>query len=346
MLRSHSQASASLSNFLTTGIVFLRAVPRALRSYSRAISLFWVCEWSSCSLPSRAGAIHRSSVTVSTWWVSPTLQSFIHEIGSWNNRFKQLFEFGSLFASGRGIATAMPPAGPAVGASCPARSPLATARSRPRRPDRPPRRRRPRPARRDAATMGDVEGNDATAVRGSSRPMVSGYRIAIIPDPLGRTCGRQRPGGLHRLMCCRLAGCRRACISIQAVVASLRPCHGILPGCDRHRAGRLKPTVAASTRPFVVDLGGKGLFPPKPSFISSLFRGGIRPTKGRFGHPWPPAAPLVGGSEDRAHRRPGAASCLGGFRPCPPAGRRPAHPLRSGPVPILGNRPATASLFH
>ena len=53
----------------------------------------------------------------------------------------------------------------------------------------------------------------------------------------------------------------------------------------------------------------------------------------------------------RAPRPRRSASCLGGFRRCPPAGGRPAHPLRCGPVPILGNRPAplyffTRSLSH
>ncbi len=180
--------------------------------------------------------------------------------------------------------------------------------------------------------------------------------IAIISNALGRTCGRQRPDGLHRLMCCRLAGCRRACTSIRAVVASLRPCDGILPGCGRHRAGRPRPRRMPRVRGCSwLILGGKVFFPPNPP-LSLLCSGGKKPG-GRRRAP-APSRPLVGGPPFapsrrparwrvgmRAHRPRRSASCLGGFRRCPPAGRRPAHPLRCGPVPILGNRPAPLHFF-
>ena len=156
------------------------------------------------------------------------------------------------------------------------------------------------------------------------------------------------------------------------MVASLRPCNGILPGCGRHRAGRLRPADAASTRRFVVGLWGERSFSPQtPLYLFSVPGGRSMPTGG-WGRPsGPPCPTLVGvghawrvwvhtrhrkalsrpSTVEPRHRPPGAASCLGGFRGCPPAGGRPAHPLRCGPVPILGNRPAplhffTISLLH
>ena len=197
--------------------------------------------------------------------------------------------------------------------------------------------------------------------------MVSDHRvIAIISNALGRTCGRQRPGGLRRLMGCRLAGCRRACTPIQAVVASLRPCNGILPGCGRHRAGRLEPADAASTRRSWLIFGVKGLFPPKPPFISSLFRrGGPCPRAGRRSAFRPPCGHSLAGAcvagvgpraaTDRSRRRLGPSS------PPPPArcgilprrvprlpARRPSArasvAVRSGSHPGKPARPA--SFFH
>jgi hypothetical protein len=69
-----------------------------------------------------------------------------------------------------------------------------TDRDGPVRPDRHDADGRGRSVRRDAELLEHDLGDDvAIAIaRGSSTPMVSGHGV-IIANPLGRTCGRQRP---------------------------------------------------------------------------------------------------------------------------------------------------------
>ena len=126
--------------------------------------------------------------------------------------------------------------------------------------------------------------------------MASGYRIAIIPDPLGRTCGRQRPGGLRRLM--GLSAC-----GVSAGLHLNTSGGRFAPAVSWHPAGFAAGIVPADSNrrmPRVrgvswLVFGVKGLFPPKPPFISSLFRRGRSLPTGGWGRPsGPPCPPLVG----------------------------------------------------
>jgi hypothetical protein len=75
--------------------------------------------------------------------------------------------------------------------------------------------------------------------RGSSTPMVSAHR-AIIANSLGRTCGRQRPGGLRRLVAHRLAGRPSPCPSARP--RSSRGHAAACPGrCATAEYGRPRP---------------------------------------------------------------------------------------------------------
>jgi hypothetical protein len=162
----------------------------------------------------------------------------------------------------------------------------------------------------------------------------------------GRPCGA-RPGGLRPARARRHPGRRGPGPQTNtsggrfAPAVSWRPAGfaaGIVPADSDRRMPRVRG-------PSWLAFGVKGLFPPKPPFISSLFRGGVRPTKGTAGHPWPPAAPLVGGSGCVPTARP--VGILPRRVPPLPARRPPARAsvaVRPGSHP--GKPAHTASLFH
>ena len=100
---------------------------------------------------------------------------------------------------------------------------------------------RGRTARRDAELLEHDLGDDATDMRGYSKPTASGHRvIAIISNALGRTCGQQRHAdavGCRRLVAHRLAGCRGGALSNHQPLA-------LLPAQKQNGARRARARAA------------------------------------------------------------------------------------------------------
>ena len=165
----------------------------------------------------------------------------------------------------------------------------------------------------------------------------------------------------RRLICAdRASQYKRWSLRSGRVMASCRVAAGIVPADSDQRMPRVRG-------PSWLVFGGKGLFPPKPPFISSLFRrGGPCPQAGGVGLPGLPAPhSLVWGMRGgrgytpatvKRYRVPPPSSPATTARPVrhpalagsavarPPAGNRASVAVRSGSHP--GKPARTASFFH